>query len=153
MHDHSMNLMLKASLDTLPMLLDGAEHALCAFGIDAESRAAILLSIDELFSNIVLHGQLDADSDIIRLELAQCDNTVCVDIYDPGPAFDPVQVTPSETAILPDSASSNMAIGGWGLMLVKALATEVQYTRENDANHIRLIFALPLSPGAAKSSV
>ncbi|MFT0893037.1 ATP-binding protein [Pseudochelatococcus sp. G4_1912] len=146
-----MKLTLRASLDALPMLLDSADSALHGYGIDDESCATILLSIDEVFSNIILHGQLDASSDVIQFTLSPDKDGVSIDICDPGPPFDAAKAAHSAAAS--NGPISDIPIGGWGLLLVQAFTANIQYVRENSTNHIRLSFKLPLATDGVKSSV
>lgn len=147
-----MQFSVKASLDALSFLLDRIDSELASLGISKENRAPILLSADEVFSNIVMHGQLNATEDFIQLRLFRIDNRLCIDICDWGPAFDPT--LEAKAAISPASEKSidDLPLGGWGLLLVKTLAINIQYARENGMNHFTMQFPLPQSFDGAKSS-
>ena len=71
------------------------------------------LLVSELVTNSVLHGGAGPD-DHVRLRVVRPDNCVRVEVYDDGPGWGE-QLRSTEL-------ESDQPPGGWGLMLVGALA-------------------------------
>lgn len=89
------------------------------------------LVIEELCLNIVKHGNAHR----IELSLRSNPDALAIDIVDDGIAFDPLTEVPT-----PDLASGveDRPVGGLGVFLVKSVIDCVEYTREDDRNHIKL---------------
>lgn len=91
------------------------------------------LVLDELWVNVVHYSgatgdvelSLDADSDTVRLEIA-----------DDGRPFDPLT-----DAVKPDLDASleDRPIGGLGLHLVRELMDELHYTRKDGKNRLAMV--------------
>jgi anti-sigma regulatory factor (Ser/Thr protein kinase) len=83
--------------------LDAIEH-----GLDRERAYSVKLLISELVSNSVKYG----GEGPVHVEIESADGRVRVEVIDRGPAFTPARRdTELET------------IGGWGFVLVEALAS------------------------------
>ncbi len=103
----------------------------------------VILVLDELFSNIVIHGyRHDPDGDIL-VEATVEDDKVRVTLTDHAPLFNPLLVPEPDTT-LPLEARP---IGGLGLLFVRRTADRLEYwTSAPDApgpvNRVRFTKAL-----------
>jgi anti-sigma regulatory factor (Ser/Thr protein kinase) len=90
------------------------------------------LALDEIITNIVLHGYDDEAEHHIRLGLDLRNDTLTVTVEDDGRAFDPLSVAPPDL----DIDAESRGIGGLGLHIVRSIMDEVQYRRDGDRNQL-----------------
>lgn len=100
------------------------------------------LVVEEVACNIVHHGaeegreptlELRATVDVGRLEL---------EFRDDGRPFDPLSAPPPDL----DADINDRPIGGLGVHLVRQLAEELEYRREDGQNVLRITLHIPPSP-------
>ena len=115
-----------ASLAALAAAEDFASEA----GLDARGGARLAVVVEELVSNAVRHGAADG-AIAIDLTLTAGDGEIALTLVDDGAAFDP---TADRGFSGPDAETG----GGVGLVLVRAWANAIAYTRENGRNVIAL---------------
>ena len=83
-------LTLQASLDALSAVAGYVKEAARAAGLDADSAYRLRLAVDEIATNIVLHGYDGAEGPChITLSASVADGVVTIAIEDRGVAFDP----------------------------------------------------------------
>lgn len=108
---------------------DGLVRALTEWadraGVTERSLRDIVLILDELFSNIVIHGYQHDPAGNILVEGQMLDGQVHVTLTDHAPAFNPLRVPEPDTA-LPLEARP---IGGLGLLFVRRTADSLHYRR------------------------
>lgn len=107
--------------------LDGLVHSLTAWCRHAQVPRAtvdrLVLVLDELFSNIVIHGyRHDPEGDIL-VEAQVRDSAVHVMLTDHAPPFNPLLVPKVDTT-LPLEARP---LGGLGLLFVRNTADALRY--------------------------
>jgi serine/threonine-protein kinase RsbW len=102
-------------------------------------RRALLLVVEELFTNVVNHGYPAGELDAIRLSVALDGGDVALTIRDHGKPFDATRTprAPSGERTLED-----MKVGGLGLFLVHEFARSVTSRRDGDANVTEVRLAL-----------
>lgn len=100
-----------------------------------ETVFKISLSIDELITNIVLHGtESDPQAQEIVLHLTISNGEVKARIEDDGRAFNPLESpTPNIAAPLCDRQ-----LGGMGIHLVRSLMDQIHYRRVGRRNVLTL---------------
>jgi anti-sigma regulatory factor (Ser/Thr protein kinase) len=92
------------------------------------------LALDEIITNVVLHGYADQDEHGIRVDLDLRGGTLTITVEDDGVAFDPLSVTPPDL----DLDGENRAIGGLGLHIVRSIMESVTYERADDLNRLTM---------------
>ena len=84
----------------------------------------------------MMHGHTDRSIHQITLSLDGQANCLTLEVQDDGRPFDPRQAEePPPAASLED-----LAIGGWGLQIVRRFSDEWRYHRADGCNHLTLIF-------------
>ena len=99
----------------------------------------INLSLDEVITNIIVHGYTDAQEHEIVTRLTLDGATIDVEIVDDGRPFNPMNVPPVEFVGDP----LERPVGGLGLHLVRNLMDSMEYRYEHGRNVLVLRKAVP----------
>ena len=127
-----------ARRDALPQVDAFLGEVCAAAGLGRETCLRLTLLVEELFTNTVVHGY-GADSEApVRLECEVSPGRVALTYEDSGPAHDPFA-----RVIAPDAEASveERLVGGLGVLLVRAMAQQVEYRRAGDRNLISLVIS------------
>ncbi len=127
-----------ARRDALPQVDAFLGEVCAAAGLGRETCLRLTLLVEELFTNTVVHGH-GADSEApVRLECEVSPGRVALTYEDSGPAHDPFA-----RVIAPDAEASveERLVGGLGVLLVRAMAQQVEYRRAGDRNLISLVIS------------
>ena len=101
-------------------------------GLSEEVASRLQIALDEVLSNVILHGLAGAPEGqreiglAVRIEAGQ----VALEVTDDGPAFDPTRAAPA----LPAGGVGERREGGLGLLFVRTLMDEVRFTRRGERN-------------------
>ena len=127
-----------ARRDALPQVDAFLGEVCVAAGLGRETCLRLTLLVEELFTNTVVHGH-GADSEApVRLECEVSPGRVALTYEDSGPAHDPfarVIATDAEASV------EERLVGGLGVLLVRAMAQQVEYRRAGDRNLISLVIS------------
>ena len=107
-----------------------------AAGFPRESALRLTLLVEELFTNTVVHGH-GGDSDAsVRLDCEVAPGRIALAYEDTGPPHDPFAAVRQ-----PDAAAGveDRPVGGLGVLLISAMAQQVEYRRAGDTNRISLV--------------
>ena len=123
-----------ARMSEVPALTAFAARACHAVGL-ARDPCLRLTLLDELFTKTVEHGHGQDSEAPVRLAFDVAPGRVGLLYEDTGPAHNPFAdvAPPDESADVEDRS-----VGGLGLVLIAALATEAHYRREDGKNLISL---------------
>ncbi len=127
-----------ARRDALPQVDAFLGEVCAAAGLGRETCLRLTLLVEELFTNTVVHGH-GADSEApVRLECEVSPGRVALTYEDTGPAHDPFA-----RVIAPDAEAGveERLVGGLGVLLVRAMAQQVEYRRAGDRNLISLVIS------------
>lgn len=118
--------------------LQFADHRLVDFsrlmGWTERALFQVRLVVEELLMNIISHGSDGQHRPRIRLQLAQDDNLLRLEIADDGIAFDPLQALPPDL----EADLDDRPIGGLGVHLVRQLSDNVAYRRVDGWNRLEV---------------
>lgn len=95
---------------------------------------AVNLALDELVTNLVLHGFDDAAGQEFEARLTAHQDAIVAELVDSGRAFNLLE------APVPDLAASldERALGGLGIHLIRSLMDRVEYRREGEKNMLTI---------------
>lgn len=127
-------LRLRNQLEELERLQVFVSQYCAARGLSADDTFAITLALDELVTNVILHGYEDQAAHEIQVTLSRDADTVVVDLEDDARPFDPSQPVTVDTS----AALQEREIGGLGLHLVQRTMDQLTYRRAAGRNHLRL---------------
>jgi len=143
-------LILTLSIDPaeIPRAMDAAETFAATAGLDPQVRHDLLLAVDEVLINVINHGFPDdgRDDGVVVVTVRRESDGVALVVEDSGVAFDPLAEAPEPDL---DAAVDDRPIGGLGVHLVKALASEAAYERTGERNRLSLVFLPRAVPGEA----
>ena len=130
MHEGSITIRLPVDLKEIERL----NRIVRQFGdlheLPGRTLYSVNLALDEVVTNIVLHGFDDAAGQEFEARLVVKEGLIVAEVEDGGRAFNPVDApTPDLPAPLDERA-----IGGLGIHLVKSLMDRVEYRRDGQKN-------------------
>jgi len=116
------------------------EHVSGLAGLPGPVGLRLALLVEELFTNTVVHGHRGDSDEPVRLSLGVEPGRIALAYEDTAPPHDPFQ-----SLVRPDDSSTveDRPVGGLGVLLVAAMATDVAYSRVEDQNRIFLVVSAP----------
>ena len=127
------------TLDSLAPVRAYVGEAARAAGLDSGRTYNLCLAVDEIATNVVLHGYEEAGlkGDII-VEAFQEPGQLIIRLLDHGRTYDPAQVPQPD---IENALEQNN--GGWGIFLSKTGVDQFDYTSSDSANVHRFVVHLP----------
>ena len=134
----SFSFSLGNDLDQLNELLAQLEEFGEANEVSPLQTQRIVLSVDELVTNVIKYGQREKEGRIdVRADIE--DSVFHLEIEDHGIPFNPFSEAPVPDTNLP---LEDRPIGGLGVFLVESLMSSTRYERIEDRNRITLTRSL-----------
>ena len=124
---------IAAQVAEIAGLLDWVDGVLRDAQLPDTVRRHVMLGIEEVAANAIIHGEMRQDDGPVRTSLLILRDGVQVDLVYGGRAFDPTG--PQE----PPEPSAE-TLGGHGLALVRAFSRTFEYRRAGARNHVTLEF-------------
>ena len=127
-------LKVAADLEVLSSIGAFVMQAAEAAGIDRRAAYRLRLAVDEMATNIIVHGNPAAHSgdDEIRITAEVTDDRLRITLEDRGPAFNPLEhAVPEEHLAKP---MEERPIGGLGVFLAIRGVDQFSYERVGDCN-------------------
>jgi serine/threonine-protein kinase RsbW len=133
-------MMEPARSEHLPALMRFVAERARSRGFDHKKVNEVELAVEEALVNIMKYAYPDGAGDV-RVACEEQGAGLRVEITDSGIPFDPLAPGDPDLSL----GIEDRPIGGLGIFLIRKLATEVRYRRENDTNHLILTFS-PANP-------
>ena len=92
------------------------------------------LVLDEVVSNVVKYGRAPAEGVAADVSLTLAGDRLTIQVSDSGIAFNPLDARPPNL----DLPIMDRPVGGLGIHIVRTLAEDLNYRRENNRNHLSL---------------
>lgn len=127
------------TLESLAPVREYVAAAARVAGLDSTRTYNLCLAVDEIATNIVLHGYEEAgiEGDIV-VEVQHERGQLVVRLLDRGRTYNPDQAPQPDL----DSPLSRRKPGGWGLFLAKTGVDQFQYTSTDAGNVHRFVMIL-----------
>jgi phosphoserine phosphatase RsbU/P len=138
-----LDLTIAASLQDVFDTLERCDRTLQAAGVEDDVRGDVRLVLEELMVNMVQHGCQARDDSKIGVHLTLANDAVLVELHHNGKPFNPLQ---SPTPSLTGDCADPEEVGGLGIHLVRAMANDLNYTHDEQGNHLQLRFVYPHRP-------
>jgi anti-sigma regulatory factor (Ser/Thr protein kinase) len=128
-----------AKMDSMTEIRTLVEGACATAGIGHEACLKILLIVEELFTNTVLHGYRGESESPVWMAFEPGEAGFRLRYEDAAPPHNPFgEFRPTDTAVL----IAKQPVGGLGLKLIRSLAKDVSYSREGGRNCIQITFSV-----------
>src|SRR5437868_2794635 len=130
MHEGSITIRLPIDLKEIEHL----NRIVRQFGdlheVPGRTLYAVNLALDEIVTNIMLHGFADPAGQQVEARLVVREGQITAEVEDGGRAFNPLD------APLPNLSAplDERSLGGLGIHLVKSLMDRVEYRRDGEKN-------------------
>ena len=121
-------------MDQLKSLRRHVETFAAPLLLSPKSVFELNLILEELVSNIILHGYSDTNDRAIDIAMTYENRMVTIKTADDGRAFTPLAARDPDIR----SPLSQREIGGLGIYLLKKLTREITYERRGGQNRLRL---------------
>ena len=102
-------------------------------------RASLLVSFDEVLSNIISYAYADGGDHEILLRIALHDGAVVAEIEDDGAPYDPLGAPPPDLR----GGVGERPLGGLGIHFVRTLNDDVSYERRGNRNRLSFSKRVP----------
>jgi serine/threonine-protein kinase RsbW len=131
------------TLDALEPIRKYVEAVAQSAGLEQKAVYQLCLAVDEIATNIVLHGYEEAGLDgDLKISASVQDDNLVIQLEDHGKAYDPnFHDVPDAEDLAQRLESRN--IGGLGIYLALDGVDDLQYTTTDEANVHRFIVRLP----------
>jgi len=118
------------------------------YQISEDDMFNVRLVLDEAVINVIVHGYEDSAEHEICVSLVLRDDLLAIHIDDDGVAYNPLDA-PEPRFDLP---IEQRRIGGLGVHIMKTLARDVRYTRENGRNNLDIEMNIGQASNAAEAN-
>ena len=126
---------VQCSKEKLRDIRNFVKDVLTGYGMPDVEVSTLVLAIDEVCANLIIHGHSCNVEDDIILKIDREGDSVIFTIIDKAELFD---INEYEAPALEDIIKKQRK-GGLGLILVKRIMDDIQISRENHFNICRLI--------------
>ena len=123
-------------MSALPEVAAFTAEACSAAGLVHDACLRLTLLIEELFTNTVVHGHGGESDEPVAIAFDSRSGRITVTYEDTAPPHDPfAAMAPPDEAV----AVEDRPVGGLGVLLVAAMAMDVEYRHVDGRNRISLV--------------
>ncbi len=124
------------SLSAVRPAAEWVDAVTIAAGLADDVRNDLQVCLEEALANLIMHGKTRSSAKDMVVEIEASPDAATLTISDRCTPFD---VTENASA----STGGQPRVGGYGLKLMRALASELTYRSECDRNELRMTFRAP----------
>ncbi|WP_176693167.1 SpoIIE family protein phosphatase [Arenimonas terrae] len=125
--------------DAIRQLIAQVDAGLSGHDLPPMVMHDVHLVIEEVACNVISHGVEEGREPRLELLASVEGNRLAMEFRDNGRAFDPLSQPPPDL----DADIEDRPIGGLGVHLIKELAEQVAYTRDDFHNVLRIVLHIP----------
>ncbi len=130
---YRLNLFCQTS--ALSELRSFIQHALNRASLDEIEKHQVILAVEEVCANLIIHSHRCNPKDTIQLEIKQSEEKLIFEITDKGEAFNILDYqVPDLKKVMVEKRK-----GGLGIILVKKIMDEIEFESGGGTNTCRLI--------------
>ncbi len=104
-------------------------------GLSDIDRDMMILAVDEVCSNTMIHGNANNQDHTIEIKVKSDQKLFEIEVLDRGNKFNPESKSDNQIKDLIE----NQQKGGMGLMLVKRIMDQIQYDTSNGINSFKMV--------------
>lgn len=124
-------------LDEVPKVNERVEEFLESHSIASRPRHALIVALEELFTNIVKYGYAGAPGEPVAVAVQVDADAIELTVADRARAFDPLRGAAPDL----NAPVESRDVGGLGLHLLRKLSLRQSYERRDGQNVVTLVFA------------
>ena len=137
----SHKLKLSCCTAALVELRSFLQLSLKAYGFSEVDRHQLILAVEEVCANLIIHSHACNPKELIYLEVKELKKKLTIEITDKGDAFNLLEYeVPDLKKVIEEKRK-----GGIGILLVKKIMDEIEFESKNGKNTCRLIKKFPSS--------
>ena len=125
--------------DAVRQLIAQVDAGLSGHDLPATLMHDVHLVVEEVACNVLSHGAEEGHEPSLELLASVEGNRLAMEFRDNGRAFDPLSQPPPDL----DADIEDRPIGGLGVHLIKELAEQVAYSRDDRHNVLRIVLHIP----------
>ncbi len=125
-------------MDRLPLAVAFVEAFCAAQGVAQPDALRLILIIEELFTNTIVHGHGGDQESPVRIEVAIGATQMALRYEDGAPPFNPLQYLQDTPPDL-DAQVGERRVGGLGLPLVAKMVEQFDYAHVDGFNCLTLV--------------
>lgn len=130
--ESSFDMTLTGDIGDVARVLDRLEYFCQAAQISSEKGIRLGIVLDELITNIIMHGLKNQPRPEITLSVQRLNSRLVAKLVDNGTAFNSLDANVS----LPTGTVEDLRVGGIGLAMVKTFVDKLEYAFESGKNKI-----------------
>ena len=135
----SHKLKLSCCTAALVELRSFLQLSLKAYGFSEVDRHQLILAVEEVCANLIIHSHACNPKELIYLEVKELKKKLTIEITDKGDAFNLLEYeVPDLKKVIEEKRK-----GGIGILLVKKIMDEIEFESKNGKNTCRLIKNFP----------
>ena len=135
----SHKLKLSCCTAALVELRSFLQLSLNAYGFSEVDRHQLILAVEEVCANLIIHSHACNPKELIYLEVKELKKKLTIEITDKGDAFNLLEYeVPDLKKVIEEKRK-----GGIGILLVKKIMDEIEFESKNGKNTCRLIKKFP----------
>ncbi len=135
----SHKLKLSCCTAALVELRSFLQLSLKAYGFSEVDRHQLILAVEEVCANLIIHSHACNPKELIYLEVKELKKKLTIEITDKGDAFNLLEYeVPDLKKVIEEKRK-----GGIGILLVKKIMDEIEFESKNGKNTCRLIKKFP----------
>ncbi len=128
-------LRIAAQLDQLEAVRRHVHDTAAALGADSDAVADMLLAVDEMATNVIVHGYR-GEAGTITIDVTREKDRLVVRLRDHAPPFDPTTLAPPDITL----PLHRRPLGGMGVFLTRQLTDQVIHrVTQDNGNELTLI--------------
>jgi len=113
-------------------------------GLPDDELSRLLVILEELFTNAVMHGNGPHSERNVIVALGWRRGRLGISFVDDGQPFDPLAFRGPDL----ETATQERTLGGLGIHIVRSLVHQARYRRDGGRNHLHLVRRIGLRGGA-----
>jgi anti-sigma regulatory factor (Ser/Thr protein kinase) len=129
-----LDMSLQNDVGEVARVIDSLEEFGADQGIAAGQTLRFALALDELITNVIMHGFAGRSGGVITLVIEHADGMLKAELLDDGPPFDPFLAELEA----PGGDIEHRKVGGLGIGLVKATMNRIGYRRDGGFNRVTI---------------
>ncbi|QMU27299.1 ATP-binding protein [Adhaeribacter radiodurans] len=125
---------ISCDVDNLQRVRDFVRDFLSAYALNEQVKEDIVLAVDEISANLIIHANKKDSSKFIELTISSKRSNLLFEFTDQGVSYNPAKYLPPNV----EEKIRDGIKGGLGMFLVHHIMDKVEFVSNNGTNYSRL---------------